>query len=276
MQVPALPGSAHDRQVPVQVVPQQIPCSQNPELHSAALPQVAPGGFLPQLPLMQLLGATQSPSFAQMTMHLLSLPHMNGAHIWVSGATQAPSPSQRAADFSTVPVHDCGLQMTPEGYLWQAPVPSQTPSLPQLCTPMSSHWLRGSVPRSAGMQVPTALCRAHVKQASVQAPLQQTPSTQNPLSHSVPTRQDVPSGWPGVPPPSPPEESPAPPSAGQSYAPSPTADRRVVRRVLVRLLASASAARGDQRHERTGNQRSNAPASPSPIVRPARVRRPVS
>ena len=221
MQVPALPGSAHDRQAPVQAMPQQIPCSQNPELHSAALPQVAPGGFLPQLPLMQLLGATQSPSFAQMTMHLLSLPHMNGAHVWVSGAMQAPSPSQRAADFSIVPVHDCGLQMTPEGYLWQAPVPSQTPSLPQLCTPMSSHWLRGSVPISAGMQVPTAPCKAHVKQTSVHAPAQQTPSTQNPLSHSVAARQDVPSGWPGVPPLSPPEESPAPPSAGRSYAPSP-------------------------------------------------------
>ena len=90
MQVPALPGSAHDRQVPVQVMPQQIPCSQNPELHSAALPQVAPAAFCRSSPLMQLLGATQSPSFAQMTMHLLSLPHMNGAHVWVSGATQTP------------------------------------------------------------------------------------------------------------------------------------------------------------------------------------------
>jgi hypothetical protein len=78
--VPALPGSAHDRHVPAQAVPQQTPCSQSPELHSAALPQVAPGGFLPQLPLMQLLGATQSPSFAQITMHLASVPHLNGAH----------------------------------------------------------------------------------------------------------------------------------------------------------------------------------------------------
>jgi hypothetical protein len=81
VQVPALPGNAHDRQVPVHVVPQQTPCSHIPELHSAAFPQVAPIGFLPQLPLMQLFGATQSPSFAQITRHLLSVPQRNGAHV---------------------------------------------------------------------------------------------------------------------------------------------------------------------------------------------------
>jgi hypothetical protein len=46
--------------------------------------------------------------------------------------------------------------MTPEVYFWQAPVPSQTPFVPQLVVPMSSHSLRGSVPRYAGRQVPTA------------------------------------------------------------------------------------------------------------------------
>ena len=79
--MPALPGNAQDRQVPVQVVPQQTPCSHMPELHSAALPQVAPIGFLPQLPFMQLFGAMQSPSFAQITKHLPSVPQLNGAHV---------------------------------------------------------------------------------------------------------------------------------------------------------------------------------------------------
>jgi hypothetical protein len=60
---------------------------------------------------------------------------------------QVPSPSQRAADFSVEPVQPCWAQMTPEGYFWQAPVPSQTPFVPQLVAPMSSHSLRGSVPR---------------------------------------------------------------------------------------------------------------------------------
>jgi hypothetical protein len=64
-QVPSVPVSAHDRQVPVHAVPQQIPCSQNPELHSPAAAQVAPIGFLPQLPVMQVLGALQSPLTVQ-------------------------------------------------------------------------------------------------------------------------------------------------------------------------------------------------------------------
>ena len=59
-QVPGVPASAHDRQVPVHAVPQHTPCSQNPELHSPAAPQVAPIGFLPQLLVMQVLGALQS------------------------------------------------------------------------------------------------------------------------------------------------------------------------------------------------------------------------
>ena len=74
------------------------------------------------------------------------------------------------------------------------------------------------------MQVPTEPCSAHARQVSVQAVLQQTPSAQNPLSHSVARRQDVPSGWPCMPPPSLPGESrpasPAPPSVGLSFAPS--------------------------------------------------------
>ena len=75
-----LPGTAHDRQVPVQAMPQQTPCSQKPELHSGPPPQAAPIGFLPQLPFTQLLGATHSPSLAQITRHLASAPHVNGAH----------------------------------------------------------------------------------------------------------------------------------------------------------------------------------------------------
>jgi hypothetical protein len=74
------------------------------------------------------------------------------------------------------------------------------------------------------MQVPIAPSSAQARQTSVQAVLQQTPSAQNPLSHSVATTQDVPSGWPRVPPPSLPGESwatsPAPPSGGLSFAPS--------------------------------------------------------
>ena len=60
MQAPSAPASAHDLQVPVQAVPQQIPCSQKPELHWAGAVQVAPGGSSPQLVPLQVLGDAQS------------------------------------------------------------------------------------------------------------------------------------------------------------------------------------------------------------------------
>src|SRR5262245_7521169 len=60
--VPTLLGTAQERHVPVHALPQQTPCSQKLELHSGPPPHGAPIGFLPQLPLMQLLGAMQSAS----------------------------------------------------------------------------------------------------------------------------------------------------------------------------------------------------------------------
>jgi len=59
-QVPALPPSAHDWQVPVQVELQQTPCAQKPEPQSVAKVHAAPIGFFPQLPPVQTLGETQS------------------------------------------------------------------------------------------------------------------------------------------------------------------------------------------------------------------------
>jgi hypothetical protein len=51
----------------VHAVRQQAPCSQNPLAHSAVVVQVAPFGFLPQLPPVQTLGAMQSASFVHVT-----------------------------------------------------------------------------------------------------------------------------------------------------------------------------------------------------------------
>jgi hypothetical protein len=219
VQAPALPGSAHDRQVPVHALAQQIPCSQKPDWHSTALPQVPPGGFLPQLPLMQLLGATQSASLAQMTRHLPSVPQPNGAHDCPGVDKHTPAPSHRNADVSVEPVHAWGLHIAPDEYFSHAPAPSQTPSVPQLAAPLSAHSLRGSVPRSAGRQVPRLPAAAQVRHTSVQALLQQTPSAQKPLAQSLVWAHGRPSGRPGVPPPpSPPRSTdpsppaPAPPS----------------------------------------------------------------
>jgi hypothetical protein len=65
LQAPSEPATAHDLQVPVQAVAQQIPSSQKPERHSEAAPQAVLVGFLPQAPLTQTLGATQSASPVQ-------------------------------------------------------------------------------------------------------------------------------------------------------------------------------------------------------------------
>jgi hypothetical protein len=56
-------------QFPVQAVAQHAPCAQIPELQSTSTPQLAPIGFLPQLPLLQVLGAMQSVLAVQVVRH---------------------------------------------------------------------------------------------------------------------------------------------------------------------------------------------------------------
>jgi hypothetical protein len=115
VQVPTLPETLHERQVPVQAVPQQTPCAQKPLLHSASPPQAPPIGFLPQLPLMQLLGAMQSASVMQIVRQRPSVPQTNGVHAWPGTPVQAPAPSQRNADVSVDPVQAMSWQTVPAG-----------------------------------------------------------------------------------------------------------------------------------------------------------------
>jgi hypothetical protein len=116
-QVPSLPPIAHDRQVPVQVVPQHLPCAQIMEKHSSLMPQVAPIGFLPQLPATQLLGATQSASDVHVVRHVFpSGAHWNG----VQGCVVAP---EHPPALSQVPVV---VRMNPT----QASAAHTTPALP--------------------------------------------------------------------------------------------------------------------------------------------------
>jgi len=71
LQAPAEPATEQDLQVPVQAVAQQVPCSQKPDRHSDAAPHVRPVGFLPQAPLTQTLGDTQSVSAVHPTLQAL-------------------------------------------------------------------------------------------------------------------------------------------------------------------------------------------------------------
>jgi hypothetical protein len=92
--VPAVPVSAQDRQVPVQLELQQTPCWQRPEAHSIPPVQAVPRGFFVHWPALQMLGEMQSLSAVQLVRQVplgpqLKLPHEIGAAAW-----QVPVPLQ--------------------------------------------------------------------------------------------------------------------------------------------------------------------------------------
>jgi hypothetical protein len=141
---------------------QQVPCAQKPELQSVSAEQLAPTGCLPQLPFRQLAPAMQSAPVVQVVLHCPEAPQTNGAHDSAGVVTQVPRPSQRPAKVSDDPVQPALWQATPTTYFSQAPAPSQNPSVPQPAVPMSWQLERGSVPTSAGMQMPTCWAAAQV------------------------------------------------------------------------------------------------------------------
>jgi hypothetical protein len=73
--VPGLAASAHERHVPVQLELQQTPCWHSPEAHSPPLAHAVPSTFLAHCPVMQTLGATQSPSAEQAARQIELVPH---------------------------------------------------------------------------------------------------------------------------------------------------------------------------------------------------------
>lgn len=68
--VPAVPISAHDTQVPAHAVAQQTLCVQLLWAHWFAIAQGWPSASLPQLPLTQLLVATQSALVVQVILQV--------------------------------------------------------------------------------------------------------------------------------------------------------------------------------------------------------------
>jgi len=201
-QVPTVPVRLHDRQMPAQAVAQQTPCSQKPELHSPAAPQVAPIGFLPQLPERQVFGLVQSVLVVQVVRQAPPVPHTNGSHDDGDVVWQVPVPLQVRAGAYVDPTQVAAAQTVPVAYSRQAPLPSQLPSVPQVDAPLSVHWFSGSAPTATNEQVPAVPDSAHDRQVPVQLELQQTPCWQRPDAHSVPPAQVVPSGffvhWPAL------------------------------------------------------------------------------
>jgi hypothetical protein len=80
----------------------------------------------------------------------------------------------------------------PFSNLRQPPLPSHFPSSPQVATELATHWraMLGWTPNATKAQSPKELARSQALQVSVQAEVQQIPSTQNPLWHSRSQLQD--------------------------------------------------------------------------------------
>lgn len=144
-QVPSVaPGSAHDRHVPWQAPPQQTPCSQNPDAHSVAAAQPVPMPLSWQAVPLHVAGDTQSAELVageQLVLHtpLVVSQANEPGQVPVVAATQVPAPSQARPEVKVAPLQVLIAQTVVAAYLWQAPLPSQNPSCPQVETGLIEH-----------------------------------------------------------------------------------------------------------------------------------------
>jgi len=135
---------------------------------------------MPQLPFTQVLGATQSASDWQVSMHASPL-HIEGAQLMGEPTTQVPLPSQVEAGVSAPSRQEDGRQTEPGAARVQAPAPLHLPSMPQLSVDSLLQTPCGSAtPLPTGPHSPFWVGRAQLTQAPVQAVLQQMPSAQLP------------------------------------------------------------------------------------------------
>ena len=112
VQVPSVPASAHDLQVAVHAVAQQIPCAQIPFAQSVLAVQVAPFGRLVQTLPMQTLGETQSVSAVQDVLQA-PVPQVNGSQADDVAARQVPVPLQVRAGVNVDPLQVAAAHEVP-------------------------------------------------------------------------------------------------------------------------------------------------------------------
>ena len=95
VQVPSVPVSAHEAQVPEQLDAQQTPCWQRPEAQAVPTVQAWPSGASVQVPALQMLGAVQSVSAVQLILQILVVVSQAKAPQEVPvGVEQVPVPLQ--------------------------------------------------------------------------------------------------------------------------------------------------------------------------------------
>ncbi len=114
--------------------------------------------------------------------------HENGTQMSVAPGLQRPAPSHANEPTTASPSQLPLLQSVPTTCLRQLPAPSHLPSRPQVLAAVAAQVvaLRGLPPAAMPTHDPAFPGAEHVLHPSVQAVLQHTPSTQNPLAQSVP------------------------------------------------------------------------------------------
>jgi hypothetical protein len=175
-------------QGPVQLLLQQTPSAQCPEAHCPGIAQAAPFGLRPQLPATHLVLGAQSESESQVPTQVLVWPsQLNGAQMTDGPEVQLPAPSQTRMPLTAAPLQVPGWQTVPSSYVRQPPLPSQVPSSPQDEAGLWGQTLAtlGGTPAATNEQTPGAEGVLQDLQLSLQALLQQTPSTQKSLVQSL-------------------------------------------------------------------------------------------
>ena len=111
--VPALPASAHDWQVPVQLLRQHTSCWQRPDAHSVPITHAVPGVFLEHTPVLQTFGLTQSAFDAHMVRHCPEGPQLYVPHDEVVAGWHMPVPPQVRGDECVDPVQAAAAHWVP-------------------------------------------------------------------------------------------------------------------------------------------------------------------
>jgi hypothetical protein len=126
---------------------------------------------------------------------LVVVSHWKAWQLEVLAAVQVPVPLQLRAGVKVDPTQVAAAHWVEPLYTRQAPLPLQTPSVPQEAAPWSMHVPCGSAaPFSTAEQVPTLPATPHDMHVPVQAELQQKPCAQKPEPHSLLPAQAPPIG----------------------------------------------------------------------------------
>jgi hypothetical protein len=199
VQWPFDPVWLHDTQEPLQGMLQHTPRTspfaptQKPEAQSAAVLQTAPLALLPQLPATHCCPTAHWALVVHVkAQRLVAGSQVKGGQGSELVSEQLPLPSQATMPVTLSPSQVPGLHSVPSTYRRQAPLPSQVPSSRQVAALVAGQ-TRGSLgfpPAGMKAQTPSELARLHALQVSVQAEVQQIPSTQNPVWHSASQLQD--------------------------------------------------------------------------------------